>query len=256
MVKRAIVWTKLLGVGLLIGGLTACMINFGPAQLHPAVPATSPTARNIHAEALTPTLDATQTAAAEVIAEALDAAPAIATPTASPTLRPTNTPDVKSTQTAVAQSIATSVRATLMARATVMPRPIATSTPAAQIQNFATCLDPCRGDGSNRRRTFPERTTKVHLTWLFRNFPIGAHYTRAWTLVGKGEWTRYDCIWPGPDAGTENIALAAPNGLHSGTWEVTITVDETVVLREQLVVEGRWGLWDPPGLFTTCYGTR
>lgn len=299
--KITIVWTGLLGLGLLICGVTACTVSFSPAQLRPpATEVTPTTAEMVNADALTPTVDATKAAAAEVIASALAAAPVMtttqialadqrsqasptvelavaataaaqqvatavaatltaqptATPTAPPTVPATATPDIAATQAAVAQQIATSVMATLMAKPTATLLPVATPTPAALIQNFATCFEPCRGDRSNLRRTFPERTTKVYLTWLFSNFPIGAHYTRSWTLVGQGEWTRYDCIWSGPTAGTENIALAAPSGLHSGTWEVTITVNETVVLREQLVIEGNWGLWDPPGLFTTCYGTR
>lgn len=275
-------------------GLTACAVSFGPPRGNALAPATEQvvgatstldatrsTAEAIIAQALaatpgmTPTLlpvaaQATQApptvdpAAMQTI-EAAQIATAVAatlaaqpttTSTPLPTLPPTATPNPGATQTAAAQQIATSVAATLAAQPTATPIPTWTPAPSARIENFAACLQPCRGDRTNTQRTFPARTTKVYLTWLFSNFPIGAHYTRAWTLVGKGEWTRYECTWPGPTAGVENVALSAPAGIHAGTWEVTITVDQVVVLREQLVIEGNWDLWDPPGLFTTCYGTR
>lgn len=138
------------------------------------------------------------------------------------------------------------------------PAPLATSTPvpAPQIQNFAACPKPCQGDGSNAQRTFPAGTKIVYLTWVFQDFPIDAAYTRRWTLVGKGEWVRYECAWPGPASGIENLTLSIPGGIHAGTWEVTITIDNTEVLREQITVEGNWDLWDPPESFTTCYGKR
>jgi hypothetical protein len=70
------------------------------------------------------------------------------------------------------------------------------------------------------------------------------------------EWVRYDCTWPGPINGTDTITLTEPDGLHSGSWEVTITVNEVVILREQIEVLGNWTYWSPAGTFFTCYGKK
>lgn len=260
--------------------LAVTLVSNSTSALTPTVDATATAAALVIAQALssasaltstplpvveqtTATVDPVviQTSDAQRIAMAVAAtltAQPTTTPTATPTWPPTVTPNLDATQTSAAQQIATSVMATLAAqpKATATPTPTWTPVPTLRIQNFATCLEPCRGDNGNAQRTFPVGTKKVYLTWVFSDFRVGAHYTRAWTLVGKGEWTRYECTWAGPEAGIENIALSAPSGLHAGTWEVTITLDQEVVLREQFRIEGDWDLWDPPGLFTTCYGTR
>lgn len=123
----------------------------------------------------------------------------------------------------------------------------------ATIFNFLACMQPCLEDGSNTTRNFPEKTIKVYAQWAYKNIPIGAHYVRSWTMNGQ-EWVRYDCSWPGPENGTDRVTLSEPKGLHSGIWEVTISVDRVVLLQEQITVQGNWTYWDPAGYFDTCYG--
>jgi hypothetical protein len=121
--------------------------------------------------------------------------------------------------------------------------------------NFFTCVGPCMVDGSNDQSSFAERTEIVYFQFEYENFPVGASYTRWWTRNGV-EWARYQCAWPGPQSGLDQITLTEPNGLASGTWQVTITIDGVIVLQETLVVQGTWSYWDPAGFFGACYGKR
>jgi hypothetical protein len=67
---------------------------------------------------------------------------------------------------------------------------------------------------------------------------------------------RYTCTWPGPAGGVDNVTLVEPDQLHSGMWEVTITVDGQVLMREQVQVEGNVTYWYNAGQFDSCYGRR
>lgn len=168
---------------------------------------------------------------------------AVSTPTTLPDPTPTAIP----------------LTSTLVPTATSTPTQIPTLTPTARLDSiiygFLVCVEPCLADGSNATRTFPGGITEIYAWWNYENIPVGAHYVRAWTMDGR-EWVRYDCIWPGPETGADEITLSEPGGLHSGTWEVTITVNNSVLLREQLVVEGTWDYWFPAGTFNTCYGKK
>jgi hypothetical protein len=126
---------------------------------------------------------------------------------------------------------------------------------APSTNNFFTCTGPCIYDGSNDQGSFSERTEIIYFQFEYENFPVGASYTRWWTRNGV-EWARYQCAWPGPESGLEQITLTEPNGLASGTWQVTITIDGVIVLQETLVVQGTWNYWDPAGFFSACYGKR
>jgi hypothetical protein len=143
--------------------------------------------------------------------------------------------------------------------ATETPSGDVTLTPTVEgepsTENFYTCVGPCMSDGSNHQTAFAERSKIIYFTFEYENFPPGASYTRWWTLNGV-EWARYQCAWPGPASGVEQITLTEPNGLASGTWEVTITIDGVIVLQESLVVQGSWSYWDPAGFFGACYGKR
>ncbi|MCK4793965.1 MAG: hypothetical protein KAV87_60120 [Desulfobacteraceae bacterium] len=119
-----------------------------------------------------------------------------------------------------------------------------------KIYNFSACLERCTR--SNATHAFPEATSKLYVQWDFENIPIGADYARVWSMDGQ-EWIRYQCTWPGPNTGTDTVSLKEPTGLHSGTWEVTITVNGMVLLREQIQVEGNWTFWDPAGTRNSCY---
>lgn len=39
---------------------------------------------------------------------------------------------------------------------------------------------------------------------------------------------------------------------RGGNWEVKITVNGVVALRESIFVEGQWDLWTPPGTIDQC----
>lgn len=122
-----------------------------------------------------------------------------------------------------------------------------------RIYGFSACLQSC--NGTNATRVLPEGTTKIYAQWNYENIPIGADYTRTWTMNGR-EWIRYACTWPGPTTGIDTVTLTEPKGLHSGIWEVTISVNGAVLLQEQIQVQGKWDYWDPAGSFNSCYGQR
>ena len=203
-----------------------------------------PTSTPLPTATPTPDFAATQTEMENALATAV-AATLTAQPTPAPTS--TSTPNFNATQTSKDQALATAVAATLTASAP-------TATPVPRIYNFAACLEVCTADHTNARRIFPEGAKKLYLEWNYENLPVGARYTRVWTLQGRGEWVRYQCAWPGPPTGMDKVTLSEPDGLHSGIWEVTIAVNDIVLMREQITVEGNWNYWFYAGTFESCYG--
>lgn len=133
--------------------------------------------------------------------------------------------------------------------------PTNTSPPMPKTENFIACSSPCNDSGANIVSTFPERTTRLYVQWTYSNFPIGADYIRKWTMNGR-EWVRYECYWPGPESGIEDIKLWDVDGLHSGEWQVTIIIDGVVVMQESIFIQGDWDYWSPAGTFNSCYGQR
>jgi hypothetical protein len=127
--------------------------------------------------------------------------------------------------------------------------------PEARFYNFSACREKCLEDASNASTSFSEKTKKVHLRWNYENVPEGGRYVRRWSMNGK-EWVRYECIWPGPVAGVDEITLTEPDGLHSGLWEIEISINNQVLLQDSLFVEGNWTFWEPAGVFYTCYGKK
>lgn len=132
------------------------------------------------------------------------------------------------------------------------PVVIPTNSSTPRIYNFTACKEPC--NGGNSTTTFPSAITKVYLEWDYENIPYGSSYIRTWTMNGK-EWIKYDCSWTGSENGRDSVKLTEPKGLHSGTWELTIVVNGTVLLSEQINVSGNWNYWDPAGTLNSCYGT-
>ena len=126
-----------------------------------------------------------------------------------------------------------------------------TSPAPPKTSDFQACLNPC--NGANAEETFPEKTERIHLQWQYENIPTGAHYVRYWTLEGEGVWVMYDCTWPGPPSGQEDLELFDFDGLPSGTWTMVITVNDQMLMSEQIVIEGDWENWAPAGTFTSCY---
>ena len=128
--------------------------------------------------------------------------------------------------------------------------PLPTKVPSPSIDSLTICNQPC--NGSNGANSLPEGTTTLYAMWNYKNIPNGASYERTWTLDGH-EWVSYQCHWSGSSNGTDSVRMAEPGGFHSGTWEVTITVNGTVLAREQIDVEGNWTFWEPAGTFNRCY---
>ncbi|HUI88299.1 MAG TPA: toll/interleukin-1 receptor domain-containing protein [Anaerolineales bacterium] len=122
-----------------------------------------------------------------------------------------------------------------------------------RIFDFSACSDPC--NGSNGITSFPSKVEIIHLAWQYANIPTGAHYVRNWSHEQKGSWVTYDCIWPGPSSGQVGLTLYDTGGLASGNWVITITVNDTVLLKERIFIEGSYGYWNPAGTFHSCYGS-
>lgn len=120
-----------------------------------------------------------------------------------------------------------------------------------RIYNFLACYEPCLENGANSARIFSGGTQKIYLQWNYEAIPMGARYSRIWTVNGE-EWVHYDCTWPGPEAGLAEIELREPGGLYSGAWEVTVSVNDVILLQQQLFVDGDWSFWDPVGTSQTC----
>ncbi len=120
------------------------------------------------------------------------------------------------------------------------------------VQDFQTCETLC--NGTNSLDSFSEGIKKVYAQFNYANFQPGDKYVRIWSLNGM-EWIKYTCSWDGPVSGTEIITLKEPKGLHSGTWEITIFVNDEVVLKDQMTVNGNWTYWDPAGTIYACHGT-
>jgi hypothetical protein len=115
--------------------------------------------------------------------------------------------------------------------------------------DFSACEQPC--DGSNAKTVF-EDVDKIYTQWKYRNIPVDAVYVRVWTMNGK-EWVRYSCRWPGPTQGSELINLTEPKGLSSGIWEMTISINGTVLMREKIQILGEEYDWEPIGEVNRCY---
>ena len=172
------------------------------------------------------------------------------------TAQPTATPDRAATLTAQAHIVETAIAedarvATSVALTIEAQRP---QTPLPRAGNFRACLEPCAANGVNAEWRFPEAARKIYVAYDYAGIPVGAHYQRIWRVIGRGEWVRYDCFWPGPVDGTVEVTLTEPNGLYSGEWEMSIVVDGIVILQKSFVIEGDWKFWDSAGVIPTCFG--
>lgn len=130
--------------------------------------------------------------------------------------------------------------------------PMLTPTPpvAAQFSAFVLCPRACKPNEDTR--IFPEGIKKIYAQWRYANVPVGAHYVRSLTLEDMGDWIKYDCIWPGPATGEDQVVLSEPQRFHSGTWEMTISIDDTLLLQETFVVQGNNQEWSPIGTIASC----
>ncbi|MEW5938157.1 MAG: protein kinase, partial [Chloroflexota bacterium] len=169
---------------------------------------------------------------------------------------PTNTARVETPiQTQVLAATATRTLAPLPTDTpgptSVPPTSTATSV-QPRIFDFRACLGAC--DGANARTAFPERIVRIGIHWQYANIPAGAHYTRSWRHADFGVWVTYDCRWDQPSSGAANIFLWDEDGLASGEWIVTMTVNEALLLEESIYIEGNYRFWDPAVNKNTCFG--
>ena len=127
-----------------------------------------------------------------------------------------------------------------------------TSAPSPRIYDFAACLLPC--NGSNSLNIFPPKTTNIYLIWKYENIPSGAHVVRTWKIVEKDIiWIRYDCSWSGSSSGSVSRSLYDGNGLASGTWELTMSVNDVVLLKQQILIQGSWNNPDSNRTHFICF---
>jgi hypothetical protein len=184
-------------------------------------------------------------------------------PPADPAMTATVAPTARSARTGVPPSNLNAPTATLDAvssppvpteTATQTPSsteiPTETSTPAPRFYAFSACAQEC--NGSNSSLSFPAGATLIYATWNYENIPIGAAYERSWSVNGN-RWIRYACAWPGPVTGVDHVVLREPGQLFSGTWELTISINGQILMREQVLVEGNVTYWAPAGELATCY---
>jgi hypothetical protein len=165
-------------------------------------------------------------------------------PTASPTASPLPSATRENPPTA-------SPAASLVPSPTPPPEP--TSPPAARMYGFEACQQEC--NGSNAVLFYPQGTSRIYLRWRYENIPRAAHFVRIWSQGGR-EWVRYDCTWPNPSDGVENITLTEPDGLYSGEWLVQVYIDDELLLRETVYVDGSWTYWSPAGVINSCYAKK
>ncbi|MEJ2758389.1 MAG: hypothetical protein P8046_07920 [Anaerolineales bacterium] len=196
----------------------------------------------------------TPDALATVLAEVGQATQKVAaSATAQP--EPTDTPEAGATQEEAEADATQAPTETPGPTPTDSGYPTAIPLPNPSASDFTTCVDECLADGSNDQNTFPEKIELINFRFTFEEFPVKAPYTRTWYNNGK-LWVQYNCLWPGPEQGVEEITLTDPLGLPSGTWNMVISVNGEEVLNETLEIEGTWNQWSPPGYFSSCYGKR
>ena len=173
----------------------------------------------------------------------------LSTPPESPTLNPkedsTDTPMLSTPTPTIRNATATSEVVQVMPTFTPMNIP--------RIYDFQACPAPC--NGRNSTNNFAEAITKIYIQFNYENLKSDAPYTRTWSL-GDREWIRYTCNWDGPSSGTEVLRFTEPKGLASGTWTIRVTLDNVVLLEDEIVVVGNWDYWDPAGTINACHGTN
>lgn len=114
------------------------------------------------------------------------------------------------------------------------------------VANLRFCNRDCQEAGSAFQDTFPEGAQEIWAAWDYQGMERGAAYTREW--LNRGEvWVRYECVWQGSESGTWSLRLHDAGGLRSGEWELIITVEDQIVARASVQVEGNHTFWDPAG---------
>lgn len=120
-----------------------------------------------------------------------------------------------------------------------------------KIDNFKFCNQPCSGNGANDLNLFPELAQEIYVSFDYSGMEPGMQYTRVWTHEDeKEEWIHYNCVWQGPENGTFHFSLFERQieGLRSGDWTITITVEDKVVAQDTVTVAGSYEGWKPAGV--------
>lgn len=140
-------------------------------------------------------------------------------------------------------------------------RPIFTHTPTRtptrvvggpRIFGFEACARECNGVNAQQAFADPNGTSVIYYRYNYEKIPRGAHYVRSWSVEGKGEWIRYDCIWNGPEKGSFEANLQTSRKLFPGTWVLRIEVNGRPVLEEKIEVAGSSTYWMPVPTKDVC----
>lgn len=114
------------------------------------------------------------------------------------------------------------------------------------ISNIRFCDGPCDAANPVELTAFPEGTQNIHVSWDYAGMQPGMNYTRDWSNRGQS-WLHYDCVWQGPENGTEEVELREPGGLRSGTWTMALRVEGEIVATASVELLGSHEYWDPAG---------
>ncbi len=177
-----------------------------------------------------PELAKTQTAFALLITRATSRA--FASPTPQNTQRPSQTPALTDTPASTHTPVPSFTPSPTM----VIPR----------ITGFTFCDRPCDQPGAVSLTQFPARVEQVFMSFDYEGMSQGLRYSRVWTMEGE-QWVRYDCVWGGPERGTYYLKLWDVDGLRSGTWVVTITIEGSGTFQSSVDIAGSYDFWDPAG---------
>jgi len=112
--------------------------------------------------------------------------------------------------------------------------------------NFRACDRPCTEAGAQIVSVFPEKTTSIYVGWDYAGMQPEMPYTRIWSHGGV-EWVRYYCLWRGPEQGTFSIRLWDNEGLRSGVWTLSISLDTVHDFTFNVPIEGVFDLFTPAG---------
>ncbi|MBL8094619.1 MAG: SUMF1/EgtB/PvdO family nonheme iron enzyme, partial [Anaerolineales bacterium] len=112
--------------------------------------------------------------------------------------------------------------------------------------NFRACDRPCTEAGAQIVNVFPEKTTSIYVGWDYAGMQPEMPYTRIWSHGGV-EWVRYYCLWRGPEQGTFSIRLWDNEGLRSGVWTLSISLDTVHDFTFNVPIEGVFDLFTPAG---------
>ena len=120
-----------------------------------------------------------------------------------------------------------------------------------RLYDFSSCIDIC--NGSNSINSFFQKPLNINVMWKYENIPLGAQHIITWSVEKKGTWITFSCNWTGPSSGTVESNIHDVNGLPSGSWTITIFVNDKALLQNSFFIQGHFNNWDPQGTIAACY---